>query len=287
MRAATLKESAHHATHMPDYQAIDVSRDGAVARIAFDRPDAYNTLDERMAEEMVTAAQRLVSDDDIRCLVVTGNGPVFNTGADLGELAGDGSDEQRLRSLAGSLHEFVGQLLRAPMPVVTGVNGVAAGGGLGPALCGDIVLAAESARFEFAYPRIGLSGDGGSTYILPRLVGLRQARWRWTPPVPASPSGPVAAVVEILVDQTEQRLLVLHPDEAFDERLTAEAERLAKGPTAAYAATRRLLLGSFEDSLETHLAEEAETIAGLTNTEDFSRGHAAFGGDDEPEFVGE
>ena len=114
MRAATLKESAHHATHMPDYQAIDVSRNGAVARIAFDRPDAYNTLDERMAEEMVTAAQQLVSDDDVRCLVVTGNGPVFNTGADLGGLAGDGSDEQRLRSLAGRLHEFVGQLLRAP-----------------------------------------------------------------------------------------------------------------------------------------------------------------------------
>ena len=277
MRAATLKESAHHATHMPDYQAIDVSRDGAVARIAFDRPDAYNTLDERMAEEMVTAAQRLVSDDDVRCLVLTGNGPVFNTGADLGGLAGDGSDEQRLRSLAGRLHEFVGQLLRAPMPVVTGVNGVAAGGGLGPALCGDIVLAAESARFEFAYPRIGLSGDGGSTYLLPRLVGLRQAQEL------AFRDEPVGAAAAVEMGLATESV----PDETFDERLTTEAERLAEGPTAAYAATRRLLLGSFEDSLETHLAEEAETIAGLTNTEDFSRGHAAFGGDDEPEFVGE
>ncbi|WP_254840839.1 enoyl-CoA hydratase/isomerase family protein [Natronomonas marina] len=262
---------------MSDYRTIDVRREGSVARLAFDRPDAHNALNERMAEEIATAAQKLASDDDVRCIAVTANGPVFNSGADLTALAGDGSDEPRLRSLTADLHEFVSQLVRAPKPVVTGVNGVAAGGGLGPAICGDIVLVAESARFEFAYPRIGLSGDGGSTYLLPRLVGLRRAQeltFR-DEPVDAEAAVEMGLATEVV------------DDDALDERLTAEAERLADGPTRAYAATKRLLVESFDNSLDGHLGAEAEAISELTNSEDFARGHAAFGGGDEPDFVGE
>ena len=261
---------------MPTYQTLEVSRDGAVGRIAFDRPDAHNALDDRMSGELIAAARELVSDDDVRCLVLTGNGPVFNTGADLTDLAGDGSDEPRLRSLAGSLHEFISELLRAPKPVVTGINGVAAGGGLGPAICGDIVLIAKSARLEFAYPRIGLSGDGGSTYLLPRLVGLRRAQEI------AFRDEPVSAAEAVELGLATEAV----PDEDLDDRLTAEARRLAAGPTRAYATTRRLLLESFDNPLDTHLRDEGETIAELTNTEDYSRGHAAFRGDEEPDFVG-
>jgi 2-(1,2-epoxy-1,2-dihydrophenyl)acetyl-CoA isomerase len=262
---------------MADYETIEVTRTGAVARLAFDRPDAHNALDRRMAEELVDAAHDLVSDDGVRCLAVTGNGPAFNTGADLTTLAGDGTDERRLRGFAGHLHEFVGSLLRAPKPVVTGVNGVAAGGGLGPALCGDVVLVAEGARLEFAYPRIGLSGDGGSTYLLPRLVGLRRAQEL------AVRDEPVSGREAVDVGLATERV----PDDELDERLAAEAERLAAGPTRAYGATKRLLHRSFEQSLERHLGEEADTIAGLTNTEDYARGHAAFGDEEDPSFVGE
>ncbi|PSP68074.1 enoyl-CoA hydratase [Halobacteriales archaeon QS_1_69_70] len=269
---------------MADYETIEVTRTGAVARLAFDRPDAHNTLDRRMAEELVDAAHDLVSDDGVRCLAVTGNGPAFNTGADLTTLAGDGTDEARLRGFAGHLHEFVGSLLRAPKPVVTGVNGVAAGGGLGPALCGDVVLVAEGARLEFAYPRIGLSGDGGSTYLLPRLVGLRRAQELAVRDEPVSGREAVdvgLATERVPDDELDERLA------AEAERLAAEAERLAAGPTRAYGATKRLLHRSFEQSLERHLGEEADAIAGLTNTEDYARGHAAFGDEEAPEFVGE
>ena len=262
---------------MSDYRTIEVSRADAVSRLAFDRPDAHNALNERMSEELVDAVHDLVSDDAVRAIAVTGNGPVFNTGADLTMLSGDGSDEPRLRSLAGNLHEFVGQLVRAPKPVVTGINGVAAGGGLGPAICGDIVLIADDARLEFAYPRIGLSGDGGSTYLLPRLVGLRRAQelaFR-DEPVPAQEAAEVGLVTETV------------PADALEARLEAEAARLAEGPTRAHAATKRLLVESFDNPLAAQLDAEAETIAGLTNTEDFARGHAAFGDDDDPEFVGE
>jgi 2-(1,2-epoxy-1,2-dihydrophenyl)acetyl-CoA isomerase len=259
------------------YDTIAVTRTDAVGRIAFDRPDAHNSLNERMATEMVEAAHDLVSDDGVRCIALTGNGPVFNSGADLTMLSGDGSDEATLRSLANRLHEFISQLVRAPKPVVTGVNGVAAGGGLGPAVCGDIVLVGESARFEFAYPRIGLSGDGGSTYLLPRLVGLRRAQelaFR-DEPIGAEEAAEIGLATEVV------------PDDELDDRLTAEAERLAEGPTQAYAATKRLLTESFDNSLDAQLAAEAESIAELTATEDFSRGHASFGSDETPDFTGE
>jgi 2-(1,2-epoxy-1,2-dihydrophenyl)acetyl-CoA isomerase len=261
---------------MPDCRTIEVSREDAVGRLAFDRPDAHNTLNDRMSRELVDAVHDLVSDDTVRAIAVTGNGPVFNTGADLTMLSGDGSDELRLRSLASNLHEFVGQLVRAPKPVVTGINGVAAGGGLGPAICGDIVLITDSARLEFAYPRIGLSGDGGSTYLLPRLVGRRRAQelvFR-DEPVAAEEAADIGLVTETVSAN------------ALEARLEAEAERLASGPTRAHAATKRLLAESFDNSLSAQLDAEAETVAGLTNTEDFSRGHAAFG-DDDPEFVGD
>ncbi|MFQ3320225.1 MAG: 2-(1,2-epoxy-1,2-dihydrophenyl)acetyl-CoA isomerase [Natronomonas sp.] len=261
---------------MSEYEAIELTRDGAIGHIAFDRPDAHNSLNEQMTGELVEATHDLVSDDDVRAIALSGNGPVFNTGADMTMLTGDGSDEPRIGSLASELHEFMSQLVRAPKPVVTGVGGVAAGGGVGPAVCGDIVLVSESARFEFAYPRIGLSGDSGSTFFLPRLLGLRRAQEL------AFRDEPIGAEEAVDLDLATEVV----PDAELDDRLTAEAERLADGPTQAYAATKRLLWQSFDNSIDEQLAEEAETIAGLTNTEDFSRGHAAFGGDEEPDFTG-
>jgi 2-(1,2-epoxy-1,2-dihydrophenyl)acetyl-CoA isomerase len=259
------------------YETLDCSRSDGVGTIAFDRPDAHNSINARMGEELPDAAHEFVSDDEIRAIAVTANGPAYNTGADLTELSADGTDEAHVRSLAAGLHEFVSQLVRAPKPVVIGVNGVAAGGGLGPSICGDIVLAAESARFEFAYPRIGLSGDGGSTYLLPRLVGLRRAQELALrdEPIGAEEAAEIGLATEVVADDD------------LDARLSDEASRLASGPTKGYAATKRLLAESLDNPLETQLANEGETIAGLTNTTDFARGHAAFGGEEPPEFIGE
>jgi 2-(1,2-epoxy-1,2-dihydrophenyl)acetyl-CoA isomerase len=259
------------------YETIDCTREDGVGRIVFDRPDAHNAINEQMGQELPEAAQRLASDDDVRCIALSANGSTFNTGADLTMLSGDGSDEPHIRSLANGLHEFVSQLVRAPKPVVAGINGVAAGGGLGPAICGDIVLAGESARFEFAYPRIGFCGDGGSTYLLPRLVGHRKAQeiaFR-DEPIDAVEADEIGLVTGVVAD------------DELDDRLNEEATRLASGPTAGYAATKRLFAKSSETPLDAQLAEEAGEIARLTNTEDFARGHAAFGRDESPEFIGE
>lgn len=262
-----------------EYEHVEVTHaaDGAVGRLTFDRPERNNSMSERAADELHQAAIDLVEDDEVRCIVLTGTGGAFNTGADLTTLSGDGSDAAIIRRIAGDLHGMVSQLARAPKPVVCGVNGVAAGGGVGPSLCGDIVLATESARFEFAYPRIGLSADGGSSYFLPRLVGLREAQRI------AFRDEPVGAEEAVDIGLATEAV----PDDEFEARLAEEAARLAEGATMAHAATKGLLRGSFDRSLNEQLATEAETIAGLTATDDFARGLEAFLGDGDAEFEGQ
>jgi 2-(1,2-epoxy-1,2-dihydrophenyl)acetyl-CoA isomerase len=255
---------------------VTVTRESGVGRLLLDRPEMNNSMDAQMAREMREAAVDLAADEDVRCLVLTGAGGTFLTGADLTILELDGDDGRRVRELATDLHAFVSALVRAPKPVVCGVNGVAAGGGVGPAVCGDIVVVAGSARFEFAYPRIGLSADGGSSYLLPRLVGLRKAQeiaFR-NEPVGASEAVDIGLATESV------------PDDAFEDRLAEEAARLAAGPTRAHAGTKALLRTSFDRGLDEQLATEAETIAGLTGTGDYGRGIEAFFGDEPPEFEG-
>jgi 2-(1,2-epoxy-1,2-dihydrophenyl)acetyl-CoA isomerase len=256
---------------------VRVECEDGVGRLVMDRPEQNNAMDATMAGEMREAAAELAHDGDVRCIVFTGTGPTFNTGADLSTLEADASDATRLRALAGSLHETISALARAPKPVVCGVNGVAAGGGFGPAVCGDVVVATESARFEFAYPRIGLSADGGSTYFLPRLVGLRRALQIAIrdEPVGAEEAAEIGLVTETV------------PDDAFEDRLAEAAVALADGPTRAYAATRRLLHTSFEHGLDEQMAREADRIARLTGTDDFGRGIEAFFGEGEATFRGE
>jgi 2-(1,2-epoxy-1,2-dihydrophenyl)acetyl-CoA isomerase len=255
---------------------VSVTRTEAVGRITMDRPEANNSLNPAMSEELHEAAIELVEDDDVRCIVLTGTGRTFNTGADLGVLSADSGDAALIRSMAHQLHGTVSQLHRAPKPVVCGVNGVTAGGGIGLSICGDVVLVAESARFEFAYPRIGLSADGGSSYFLPRLVGLRRAQEI------AFRDEPIEAAEAVDIGLATEAV----PDAAFEERLAEEAARLASGPTRAHAATKALLRQSFDRQLDEQMANEASTIAGLTGTDDYQRGVEAFFAKEPAEFEG-
>ncbi|WP_435193828.1 enoyl-CoA hydratase/isomerase family protein [Natronomonas sp. EA1] len=259
-----------------ELQHVTIRHEGDVGYLVMDRPETNNALDLTMARELHQAALEL-SDDDSRCLVLTGTGGTFCTGADLTALSGDSGDHPTIKRLANYLHETVSTLARAPKPVVCGVNGVTAGGGIGPSLCGDIVIASESARFEFAYPRIGLSADGGSSYFLPRLVGLRTAQeiaFR-DEPVSSQEAADLGLVTETV------------SDDGFDDAVREEAERLAAGPTRAYGETRALLRGSFDRSLDGQLAAEAERIARLTHTDDYRKGIEAFLSKEQADFEGE
>jgi 2-(1,2-epoxy-1,2-dihydrophenyl)acetyl-CoA isomerase len=258
---------------MAAFEHLNVERTDDVAYVTMTRPETHNAMDAAMASELRTITADLYEDDS-RCIVLTGTDGVFNTGADLSVLSGDASDGRALRSIASSLHRAIENLSRAPKPVVTGVNGVAAGGGFGLALAGDIVLLAEDARMEFAYPRVGLTGDGGSTFFLPKLVGLRRAKEiaLLDEPIPPVEAVDMGLATEVASD--------------FEDRLAELAAKLADGPTKAYGATKRLFNRSPGRDLSAQMAAETDSIAKMTTTEDYERGLECFFGDDDPEFEG-
>ncbi len=261
---------------MPDDSTVRVERTNGVGRIVMDRPDRHNAMDAPMATALRDAVLDLSEDDAVRAVVLTGTDGAFNTGADLSVLSGTPEDGRRLRGIATPLHTAVAGLVTADKPVVTAVNGVAAGGGFGLALSGDIVLVSDAARFEYAYTRLGVSGDGGSTFFLPRLVGGRRAREivLLDEPIDAERAVADGLATEVV------------PDGEFSARTAEVAATLADGPTRAHAATKRLLARSFSRDLPTQLAAESDAIARLAATEDYAAGHAAFGTDEEPQFDG-
>lgn len=255
---------------------VRIEQRDAVGWIVMDRPDAHNALSLTMAEELATAVDAVIDDASTRAVVLTGTGPSFNVGADLGELDGEASDGDHIGAVAERLHEAIAGLITARQPVVIGINGTAAGGGFGLALCGDIVVMAESATLSYAYPRIGLSGDGGATALLPGLVGHRRAREiaLLDEPIDASTALADGLVTQVVADDELETTL---------ERL---ATRLAGGPTAAYGTIKRLLReGAHRPFLE-HLDEEATALVALTDTDDYRAGLGAFGSDESPTFTG-
>src|SRR5262245_59757293 len=160
---------------MADTTVLYEVRD-AVATITLNRPEAYNALNLALARDLFLAVLEADEDPAVRCIVVRGAGKAFCAGGDVKDFA---DNPQRIgilvKELTTYLHGDVSRLVRAQKPVVMGVNGVAAGGGMSFALAGDLVLAAESARFTMAYSKIAATPDGSSTYYLPRLIGVRRA----------------------------------------------------------------------------------------------------------------
>jgi len=157
------------------------------------------------------------------------------------------------------------------------VKGVAAGGGFGLALAADLVLVHEGARFEYSYPRVGLSGDAGATWFLPRLVGLRRARefLLLDEPVDAAEAVEMGLATEVVAS------------EEWEDRVGELSADLGSGPTEAYAAAKKLLNRSYERRLDTQLTAEKDAISALAGTADYASGYEAFFTKEQPTFTGE
>ncbi|MFT4923127.1 MAG: 2-(1,2-epoxy-1,2-dihydrophenyl)acetyl-CoA isomerase [Haloarculaceae archaeon] len=264
---------------MPDYETLTVDHSGGVARITLDNLDQRNALDLDSADDLIDAVATLGEDPEARCIVLTHEGQFFGTGADLTKFSGDDpeGDAAYMRQLAGRLHEAIIQLNQTGTPVVGGLDGVAAGAGFSLALSPDLLVVSEEARLEYAYPRIGLPGDGGSTFFLPRLVGLRTAKEIALLDEPITPERAVEMGLATEVVAAD----------AFEERIDEVATDLASGATFGLGAVTRLMTESFDRSLESQLAAETDAMAAASATDDFGRGLDAFFGDSEPEFTGE
>jgi 2-(1,2-epoxy-1,2-dihydrophenyl)acetyl-CoA isomerase len=238
-----------------------------VATLTLDRPEAFNALDLALGRELFHASLEVDEDPEVRCVVVTGAGRAFCAGGDVRAFADNlPRIGVLIKELTTYLHGAVSRLCRSDKPVIMAVNGVAAGGGLSLALSGDLVVAAESARFTLAYARIAATPDGSSSYFLPRLVGLRRAMELYF-------TNRMLTAREALEWGLVTRVV---PDSEFAAAVGALARELAEGPTKAFGAAKRLFHQSTWESLETQMELEAQAIAASGHTEDFAAGVTAF-----------
>ena len=249
------------------YEAILYDVKDSVATITLNRPDAYNALNLTLARDVFQATLEADESRDVRCIVITGAGKAFCAGGDVKDFA-DNPDRIGIlvKELTTYLHGAVSRLARSLKPVIMAVNGVAAGGGMSLALSGDLVVAAESAKFNMAYSRIAASPDGSSSYFLPRMIGLRRA-------LELHFTNRVLSAREAMDWGLVNRV---HPDAEFPAAVRTLARELAQGPTLAFGRAKLLFHQSTQESLETQMELEAQAIAASGHTEDFRNGVVAF-----------
>lgn len=260
------------------YETIRLDVAGGVATITLNRPEAFNALNLALGRELFSAVLEVGEDPAVRCVVVTGAGRAFCGGGDVKDFV---QSLPRIgvliKELTTYIHGAVSRLVRAPKPVITAVNGVAAGGGLALALAGDLVVAAESARFTMAYSRIAATPDGSSSYWLPRLVGLRRAMELFY-------TNRVLTAKEALDWGLVSRVV---PDAELAPAVARLAGELAQGPTLALGRGKLLFHSSTTESLETQMELESQAIAASGHTEDFAEGVRAFAEKRPPAFKGQ
>jgi 2-(1,2-epoxy-1,2-dihydrophenyl)acetyl-CoA isomerase len=259
------------------YETLTLEVSDHVAKLTLNRPDAANAIDLKLGQELMDASIRCDEDASIRAVLLTGAGRMFSAGGDLKSFAayGDGLPAG-LKTLTSYLHAAIAKLARMDAPLVTAVNGVAAGAGMSLAAAGDLVLAAESAKFTMAYTAAGLSPDGSSTYFLPRLIGMRRTQElmvtnRRLSAAEAAEWGLVTRVV---------------PDADLMKEAQELARGLAEGPTRAYGSVKRLLLESFGGTLETQMERETREICDNGRSADGREGIQAFLEKRPPSFQG-
>jgi len=260
-----------------EYENLLFDVSDRVAKITLNRPEAANGIDMTLARELMQAAIRCDEDPGVRAVLLTGSGKLFCAGGDLKAFAAYGDAlPAAMKELTTYLHAAVSTFARMDAPVVVAVNGAAAGAGLSLAVAGDLVLAADSAKFTVAYTAAGLSPDGSSTYFLPRLIGLRRAQEliltnRRLSASEALEWGLVSRVV---------------PDAELLGEAGTLARSLGEGPTRALGMVKTLLNASFSSTLETQMELEGRGIAALGAGADGREGIQAFLEKRKPVFVG-
>ncbi len=252
---------------MDSYSTLRFERQDGVALVTLNRPADANCMNQQMAAELVAVAERCASEDGIKAVVLTGQGRFFCAGGDVKEFAGFGERAAtELKRLADELHRAISTFARMQAPLITAVNGVAAGAGFSLAATGDLVLAAESASFTMAYTAIGLSPDGSSSYYLPRLIGLRRTQElmftnRKLTAGEAAGWGLATRVV---------------PDAALQDAALELARMLARGALGSHAAIKKLLLATYAATLEDQMETEGQLIAANAAGPDGQEGVQSF-----------
>ncbi|MBO9539391.1 enoyl-CoA hydratase/isomerase family protein [bacterium] len=258
------------------YQTIAYEvRDGRIAWIALDRPDVLNAMTDQMKRELLDAFKRADKDPAVRAIVLTGRGRGFCSGQDLADASkSEVSLGDNLRTLYNPL---ILQMRQMAKPIVCAVNGVAAGAGMSLALACDLRLCADNAAFIEVFVRIGLVPDAGSTWLLPRLVGLAKA-------FELAALGDKVDAAEALRLGLVNRVV---PADQLEAEAQALASRLAEAPTKAIGLMKRAFERAFDHDLADQLEYEAHLQEVAGRTRDFEEGVGAFLAKRPPAFTGQ
>jgi 2-(1,2-epoxy-1,2-dihydrophenyl)acetyl-CoA isomerase len=248
-----------------------LSRDGPVATLSLNRPDALNALDYAMVDALVARTAEVAADDSLRVVVLRGNGRHFMAGGDIRTFAGElaqppAAREAGFHAMVDRVHAAIEALHRMPHPVVARVHGAVAGFGLSLMNACDLVVAGDDAYFTSAYRHIALTPDGGGSWSLPRLVGMRKAM-------------EIFLLAERFDAAEALRLGLVNrvvPGAALDATVAAIVAALADGPAFALRSAKRLVRDSLAHSLSEQLAAEATSFGRCTATADFEEGIGAF-----------
>jgi 2-(1,2-epoxy-1,2-dihydrophenyl)acetyl-CoA isomerase len=264
-------------------ETVELRRDGGAAHIVLNRPETMNAWNKQFGEELLAAVRTCAEDPGVRAVMIMGAGRGFSSGADLRSMATpgevpiteDGKPDLR-KVLEDRYHPIITGIREMPKPVVAAVHGPCVGIGLSLALACDLIIAAESAYFLLAFVNIGLVPDGGSSLFVPSRVGFARA-------MELAMLGERLPAPEALRWGLINRVVA---DEALAEEAGVLLGRLAAGPTASYAGSKRQLNAWLYDRMEQQLALEASIQQEMAGTHDFVEGATSFAAKRQAAFQG-
>jgi 2-(1,2-epoxy-1,2-dihydrophenyl)acetyl-CoA isomerase len=249
------------------YETILFEKSGGVANVALNRPKKLNAFDGTMHEELYSALGDAAEDDEVRCIVVRGEGKGFSAGADLAQIIeGADGDPDLGEYLRSTYSRLVERMVGIEKPIIAALHGPVYGAGVGVALACDLRVAAENTKFSVAFIKIGLMPDAGVTFLLPRVVGLGRA-------MEMSMLGDAVEAEEAYRIGLVNKVV---PEDSLPKEARNLAEHLSTMPTAALGRMKHALYASFETDFETALENEAEGQTFCGYTQDHKEGVTAF-----------
>ncbi|PRW64833.1 enoyl-CoA hydratase-related protein [Actinopolyspora mortivallis] len=259
-------------------EVLSIEDANGVRGITLNRPDAYNSLTVELKQRLIEALREAATTDSVRAVVLTGAGKAFCAGQDLKEHVAqlEASDPTPLRTVEEHYNPLIRAVTTLPKPIIAAVNGVAAGAGASLSYACDLRVAAEDAKFVMSFAGVGLSTDSGASWTLPRLIGYGRAMELFLlgEPVEAQEALRIGMVNRVV------------PSGQAATAATELAERLASGPTSAYARIKETMLAAASEGLDEALAVEAGAQNQCGGTHDHHEAVSAFVAKRNPEFTG-
>ena len=252
------------------------SQQGSIGTMTFNRPEVYNAMNVELILAMRDVTAEIAASKTLRVLILKGAGKAFLAGGDVGLFYKQRDGMQGIKPMGDALHAGIKNIRNMPFPVIAQIQGACAGAGLSVAMAADFAIAAEGAQFNTAYTKIGLSPDGGSTFFLPRYVGMKRAL-------------ELTMLADMFDASAAASMGIINravPAEALEQEVNALAERLSNGATQAFARAKKLINQSFVTPIDKQLDDEMAYFAECALTNDFREGVTAFVEKRKPRFTG-